>query len=316
MRQAGASVTGPLICALIFASGGAHAALDILVPAYANPCCGGGPAMWEALVGTAGDPGRGFELHVLFNPASGPGTGRDPNYLDAGGAGPLADLRAAGGVIHGYVATGYAGRPVAEALADVDAYLTGHYAGHVDGIFFDEMSNDLADTGYYRQLHAHVQASQPGARTFGNPGTPFTINPSGQTAYDANDYLDSLDTIITFENTADQYRDGYVSFPHLEGLDRRKTGHIVHSQPVWDPAVLDLAVARGAGFFYVTDDTMPPDDNPYDTLPGYWAAFTEALSARNAAEASRHHARPLPGPPSLLLATALVGAAGMAHRMR
>lgn len=60
-------------------------ALDVLFPAYANPCCGGGPAMWSALIATAGAPARPFGLHVVFDPASGPGASVDPNYIDATG---------------------------------------------------------------------------------------------------------------------------------------------------------------------------------------------------------------------------------------
>lgn len=44
---------------LLISSAGAHdaRALDVLFPAYANPCCGGGPAMWNALIATAATPG-------------------------------------------------------------------------------------------------------------------------------------------------------------------------------------------------------------------------------------------------------------------
>jgi hypothetical protein len=265
-------------------------AIDVLVPAYANPCCGGGPNMWTSLTASARDADRNYQLHAIFNPASGPGVRRDPNYVTATGNGPLKDFRDAGGITHGYVATTYADRPLDQVKADVDAYLTGHYAGLVDGIFFDEMSNDLADVGYYRELQSYVKAIKPDARTFGNPGTTFVNNPSRQSAFSTNDFVQSLDTIMTFENDSSSYQRSYRSFPHLQGLDRHQLAHIVHTHDDWDASLLDLAATRGAGFLYVTDDRMGNDNNPYNTLTSDWNSFT--------ADVTKHNAKLIPEPSS------------------
>jgi hypothetical protein len=261
-----------------------HAAttINVLIPAYANPCCDGGPNMWNSLVSAAEDPNRNYELHAIFNPASGPGSARDPNYLNSANNannGPLADFRAAGGMAHGYVATNFGDRSLDAVKADVDAYLSGYYSGFIDGIFFDEMSNDLADVGYYQELHAYVQSKQTGATTFGNPGTTYTNNQSGQTQYSQADYINSLDTIMTFEGTRDDYANSYASFPYLDDIDSSKIAHAVHSQEDWDGSFLDIVSMRGAGYLYVTDDIM---NTPYDAIPSYWEDFTADLSAHNA----------------------------------
>jgi hypothetical protein len=286
----------------------ADTTIDILVPAYANPCCAGGPNMWNSLVSTAATANRNYDLHAIFNPASGPGSTRDPNYLDGSGVGPLADFRNAGGITHGYVATTFGSRAIADVKADIDAYLTGHYAGFVDGIFFDEMSNDLADVVYYDELHAYVQNNQAGARTFGNPGTTFTNNPSGQTNFDDADYVNSLDTLMTFESTADEYANNYTSFQYLEDLDRLKIAHVVHTESSWDATILDIASARGSGFLYVTDDIFlnTSTDNPYDSLASYWSDFTTDVRVHNAA---------IPEPSSLALISGL-GLFVLANRRR
>lgn len=239
--------------------------------------------MWNSLIATVGDANRNFDVHAILNPASGPGSALDPNYLTADGAGPLADFRNAGGIAHGYVATTFGDRPIDDVKADIDAYLSGHYNGFVDGIFFDEMSNDLADVGYYQELHAYVKSQQPGARTIGNPGTTFTNNPSGQNGFNANDFISSLDTVMTFESTADEYTNNYTSFPHLENLDRLKILHVVHTLGTWDATLLDSASDRGSGFLYVTDDIFlnVSTDNPYDALASYWSDFTVDLQAHN-----------------------------------
>lgn len=272
----------------------AHAApINVLVPAYGNPCCAGGAPMWASLIATTADPNRRFELDVIFNPASGPGTAREPNYLSATGTGPLADLRAAGGVAFGYVATGYGTRALADIKADVNAYFTGHYAGYVQGIFFDEMSNDLGKVGYYRELQDYVKTLRPGARTVGNPGSTFVNNPSAQTAFTAADYLGALDTLVTFESSSTAYATGYVGQPYLSGAPASKIAHMVHTHAQWNGSLLDTAAARGAGYLFVTDDVM---DNPYDMLPSYWPQFTADVSAHNLA------AVPEPSSAALLLA--------------
>lgn len=258
--------------------------IDIIVPAYADPNSGGGPLMWSSLVATARDPSRQFQLHVILNPASGPGTPADTRYLDASGNGLVRDLRDAGAIVDGYVDTSNGARAIADVKADIDAYLKGQYAGFVRGIFFDQMSNDLANVGYYKELNDYVKMIQADAHTFGNPGTTFTTNPTGQTTFTAQDYVNSLDTIMSFENSASQYATNYTSFPYLEGLDPKKIAHIVHTNPTWDRSLLDTAASRGAGYLYVTDDVFidPLKDNPYDTLTSYWGRFTADVSARNA----------------------------------
>lgn len=255
-------------------------ALDVLFPAYANPCCGGGPAMWTALIATAATPTRPFGLHVVFNPASGPGTAVDPNYVDATGHGPLPSLRAAGAVIYGYVTTGYGARSSAAVLADIDAYLVGHYAGRVDGIFFDEVSSDLAQVGANQSYVARVRSRKPGAPTIGNPGITQIQNPSGQTTWSAADYAAVFDVLVTFEHTGAEYRASYVPPVYLAAKPARGFAHLIHSDGAFDPALLPLVAARKAGFVFVTDDAMP---NPYDALPSSWASFVAALTAYDAA---------------------------------
>lgn len=267
---------------LLLASLGAHdaRALDVLFPAYANPCCGGGPAMWAALISTAATPARPFGLHVVFNPASGPGVAVDPNYVDANGLGPLPDLRAAGAVVYGYVTTGYGTRAPAAVLADIDAYLVGHYAGRVDGIFFDEVSSDLAQVGANRTYVARVEARRPGARTIGNPGITAIQNPSGQTTWTTADYAAVFDVLVTFEHTGAEYRTSYAPPVYLAAKPASGFAHLIHTDGPFDPALLALATSRKAGLVFVSDDVMP---NPYDLMPSDWTTFVAAITAFEAA---------------------------------
>ncbi len=252
--------------------------IELLVPAYANPCCGGGP-MWANLLNTAQNSTVG--LNVILNPASGPGASPiDPNYINPSGPDPLLDLTSAGGVVYGYVPTGFGIRNINDVKADVDTYYDPAYwrgAGvQVNGIFFDEMSNDLADVGYYQQIRDHVKSKDPTARVIANPGTTFTNNPSMQTTFTVTDYAESADTLVTFENTGNEYRNNYTLPSWLNDFTADHFAHIVHTEIADMLTDVGFARSRKAGMVYVTDDGLP---NPYDTLASYWTDEVSAVEA-------------------------------------
>lgn len=252
----------------------------LLVPAYGNPCCGGGLAMWPQLTDTAASLGP--DLVVILNPNSGPGGGEiDPNYIGVNGQGPFVDYRNAGGVAIGYVLTDWAERPSADVKGDIDRYFDPTYwrgAGiQVDGIFFDEMSNDLADVGYYEDLRDYVRGKAVGAMVVGNPGTTFVDNPSGQDQWTITDYGESADTLVVFEQPSNAFFTNYTPPPWLNDFPADRFGHIVYGLDEDQLlSAISLAVKRKAGWIYLTDDDLP---NPYDQLPTYWSELVEAGSS-------------------------------------
>lgn len=252
----------------------AHAAIELIVPAYGNPCCGGGQQMWRDLVATA--EMADVTLNVILNPASGPGGPLiDLNYVDAAGQrGALLGLHEAGARVVGYVHTRYASRPMSEVKQEIDRYYSPSYwrgAGVlVDGIFVDEMSNDLANVGYYRELRDYVTSKDAKATLIGNPGTAYTNDSTnGQAGYSHEDYLNTVDTLITFENAADQYLTANVVRPWQADFPGERFAHLVHSAGNVDQmlAIVSRMKAYDVGMAFVTDDQMP---NPYDRLPTFW----------------------------------------------
>ena len=146
------------------------------------------------------------------------------------------------------------------------------------------------------------------ARTLGKPGTVFITNLNNQTTYNQTDYVNSLDTILTFESTGVDYQNNYTSFAYLENLDRLKIAHVIHTQTPWDSTILLTATTRGAGFLYVTDDIFlnPLTDNPYDTLTSYWQNFTADVQLHNS----------LVPEPSLVIFLGIAGVCFLAQRHR
>jgi hypothetical protein len=274
-----------LLLASLYLSTTTAAQYEILIPAYSNPCCGGGPNMWSTLIAT--QTNENIQLHVIFNPASGPGISVDPNYVAADGTGPLADLKNTGSVIYGYVATGYALRPTANVELEIDLYFDTLYEGLIDGIFFDEMSNDLAYTDYYVQLNSYVKTKLAGASVIGNPGLSVAINPSQQTAFSADDYGSSVDILVSFEQTAANY-DTYTTPIWSNSPGSAANAHLIHTSPFTISALVNQAITNGGDFLYITDDIMP---NPWDELSnGAWSALVAGALAADLTT--------LPGPPS------------------
>ncbi|HIP53659.1 MAG TPA: PEP-CTERM sorting domain-containing protein [Chromatiales bacterium] len=269
--------------------------INLLVPAYAYPTATS--QMWPSLT-RAAESLKGRAAAIL-NPNSGPGTAVDSNYAQA-----IAGFRNAGGRVYGYVATTYGQRDAAEVKQEVDRYYS-FYPALVDGIFFDEMANDLAKTGYYRQLRDHVKSKQPEALVIGNPGTSYLNDSSnGATGFDADDYAASADVLVSFEDDEAAYRNHYRA-PDWGPQSSDHIAHIVHSTGTdWEQELLDLAAARGAGWVYFTDDVEP---NPYDEKPVYLDAEVAAIAAYNT---------PVPLPAGLPLFLSGLGLVGLWKRLR
>lgn len=258
--------------------------MTLLVPAYANPGSGDGPAMWNniASVGTAGTP----DITFILNPASGPGsvTEIDPNYINVGGVtGALLDATASGATSIAYVATGYASKSLTTVLAEIDLYLDASYwrgAGvQIEGFFFDEVSNDLANLAFYQSIQSHVDSKGLGLSIMGNPGVGSTFDSSGASGFTEADYVNTFDTLVTFEQTGSNYRTAYTDPTWLGTVDDSHFAHIVHSETLEADMLTDVALAqsRGAGFLYVTDDPLSP--NPFDNTPSYWNSQVAAIAA-------------------------------------
>ena len=265
--------------ALAASSAACASGAKLLVPAYANPCCGGGPALWTAMNAFAAEQPQ--EIGVVFDPASGPGASPvDPNYIDDSGQGPLVDLLATGAPVYGYVATTNATKPIATAQAEIALYYDRNYWRdrpiHLAGIFFDEMSNDLANVPYYQMLRDAVRQHDAAAYIIGNPGLGATLNPSSQTTYTDADFGTVFNAILVFEDYDSAFAGGYIAPTWQNAAGAAQLAIIVHITPdaLHMREAMSRALTRNAAWLYITDATEP---NPYDALPQFWAQETQLL---------------------------------------
>lgn len=219
----------------------------LAVPAYFSP-----PA-WSAATGTSPPPGD----MILDISGMGAGTAPQADFRAAVGA-----ARAAGVIVLGYISTEDGHRPLAQDEAEVRDYAAWY---GVRGVFLDRVTDNPAGLGYYRALAGYIRARDPGGQLWLNPGD-----------YPDRSYMSLGDVVMTFEGTYAQYVTAPVP-AWVRDYPPSRFAHTVYSASAADlgPA-LRLAAVRGAGHVYVTDGSGA---NPYQALPGYWAAEAAAASS-------------------------------------
>ena len=245
------------LCLLLGLGRAPAADLRILVPLYSYPAWYAPAAyVWDDVAAAAAR----VPVTAIINPDSGPGGGPPNSDYEHG----LAELRAAGVVLLGYVATGYGARPAADVKADIDLY-DAYF--DVAGIFLDEADNTTNGLAYYADLYAYIHARSNLHEVVVNPG----INT-------AEEYLatPAADTAVVFEvdeGWSNHVVDAYVSNyppPRFSVLLYDLAGESAMR------AAVDLAVRRGIGQVYATDDAGA---NPWDTLPSYWTELVDYVAA-------------------------------------
>ena len=229
--------------------------VGIIVPAYQHPTAG---TLWAECARASSR----LPLVAVMNPANGPGSEVDPNYVSASGS-----VRSAGGRVIGYVFTSSAEIPLDSVLAKVDRYRE-WYA--LDGIFLDGMAHDPdpARVAWYAALRESIRAREPAWLVVGCPGTNTLP-----------EYLTGADVLCVCESDGESYF-AWEPDTWVREHPASRFLHLVHTLSSADSMrqVVALARSRGAGWVYVTHDQMT---NPWDETPIYWDALIQAIEAAN-----------------------------------
>jgi hypothetical protein len=276
----------------------ARAELGALVPAYFYPAGSVNLGYWSQLDQAA----QRINVDVIVNPANGPGTATDSNYL--------AQIQALNTTPHGeafgYIATGFGARPLGDVETDIQRWISLYVnkGGHLAGFFIDQMSILPGTLSFYQDIYNYTK-SLSSYTVIGNPGIPF------QNGVSATDLLSTADVLNIFEGpntdpdpTAAQFAHYPYGLNWFQGFPSSRFSNIVFGVP--DEATmradLNKAVSLNAGLVYFTDGTNA-HGNPYDHLPSYWDQEVAAIQAINLPE---------PGPLTKLASGGLFAALGMA----
>src|SRR2546427_11800077 len=117
----------------------------VVIPLYTYPTDGSWAATLQARNAHPNVP-----IIAVINPSNGPGGSSDSNYVQG-----VKNFHAAGVIVMGYVATGYASRSISSVEAQISSYWNWY---RVNGIMFDEMSNVQGNENYYSTLNSYVKS--------------------------------------------------------------------------------------------------------------------------------------------------------------
>lgn len=260
---------------------------QIAIPSYIHPK--DKPEAWSELLSYPRD-----KVSVLVaNIANGPNVTVNEDWAPI-----ISKASANGKKMLGYVATGYLGRNsqafttrdgsgdlkswISQIISDVDRWYE-QYGNSIGGIFFDEGLHECgANNEYsevYKRINNYTKKKYKNAFTALNPGS---IVPKC--------YEDTMDTLMTYENSYDTYINNYVP-NNWTASDPQKIWHVVYGVPENEvQRVSKLSSERGAGLIQITDGVMP---NPYNTIPGnsYMQKLMDSVDGGST---------PVAGPPSKL----------------
>jgi len=217
----------------------------VVIPLYTYPTDGSWAASLQAKKAHPNVP-----IIAVINPSDGPGGSSDSNYVQG-----VKDFQAAGIIVIGYVATGYASHGMSDLDTQISLYKTWY---SVNGIFFDEMSNNAGNENYYSTLNTYVK-SLGMTMTMGNPGTSV---PSS--------YIGILDSLCIFE------QGGLPTLSYLSsysGHPKSNFAYIGLSVSSLDTS-LEVSSSNYVQWIYITD---AGGGNPYDVLPSYFMNEVAAL---------------------------------------
>ena len=175
------------------------------------------------------------EIIVIINPNSGPGVIKDQAFENI-----INTYKASGKRVLGYVSTDYTHRDQQEVIADIERYLD--FYPQVDGFFLDEVSNELRDFEYYRQIYNYVKG-------IGN--FMVVINPGARVP---QEYYSVADKVVAFENSLSFLYDRYA-------LTRANPKDCFLVYGVRDTAqareLLSYLTSHGASCAYAVDEDPP-----------------------------------------------------------
>jgi hypothetical protein len=251
--------------------------VQMLIPLYIYPDLGSPDSDWEKIAQAASL----VPITVIINPSNGPGEACYPKYKTG-----IDYLRGAGVVVIAYVPTYYGLRDRQDVMDDIDMY---HNCYTIAGVFLDEVPSEVTKENfrYYNTLSAYVRKHSSKHIIALNPGIPFNndcyLHPNPPVTCDTQPPdplgLPVADIVVIFEDFAATWP-GYSPPQYICHYQPRRFSMIVHSMPTDVELMknyIDLAIERGFGLIYLTDDQYYPDKNPWDTLPTFWKELVDYL---------------------------------------
>jgi hypothetical protein len=237
--------------------------LQILMPLYIYPTQPDkGKNAWQPLA----DAAKKVPTTAIINPGNGP-NGEPPNADYRRG---ITLLKKAGVKVIGYVSTQYGKRPEQLVKADIDLY--GSF--QIDGIFLDETAGSTEQLAYYDRVQKYIKSRKNLGRRL------LIVNPGWH--IDEGYIKLPIDTALTFEADNGKNWREYKPRDYVKKYRPQRFALLLHDVKKDQLQLeLNLARTRNYGYVYITDDSMVPDKNPWNSFPSYWQAEVDYIQRLN-----------------------------------
>jgi hypothetical protein len=192
-------------------------------------------------------------IYAVINPASGPGTWQDPNFVNG-----ISTLQSAGVVVLGYVWTNYGSRSLSSVESDILAY---HSLYGISGVYIDQMANWAGLEWYYSDLTSYAHSLGMWF-VAGNPGADV---PSS--------YIGTVDTIVIYENSGEPSL-SFLGGWHA-GYSKGDFGIVAYNVGWLDQSYVESAESY-LGYIYLTNGVWP---NPYSPVSSYLSSLAATIEA-------------------------------------
>lgn len=224
------------------------------VPAYFYPNVGKPSNGWYRMCSSMSTTMGGST--AIINPASGPGSSKNSDYVNA-----VQFCHTHVQLVIGYVHTTYGTRSLSTVEAEVATYYQWY---QIDGIFVDEMSNNSSTALYYQSLYQYIHNT-------GGTGASLVVgNPGVAAASDWQLKQLAADELLIFEGDAKSYT-GWSPPSWVANYPAATFWNVVYNVPTVSRMKMVCLHSKtvNAGSMYVTYGTLP---NPYNFLPkaSYW----------------------------------------------
>ena len=210
----------------------------VLIPLYLYPSS---LAVWKPVI-TAKQAYPSVPFVAIANPASGPGTASDPNYVTA-----IKSLQDAGVKVVGYVDTAYGAKSVAAITTEMQSWISWYSPV---GFFFDDLSSSGQESTLMQLQAAATSMNAP--LTIGNPGTM----PSAS-------YKGLLTDYVVYEGGA-------------IGTLMGPGAYILYGLSAFPAGFVPTLLGEGATYVFFTDRPGPPA-NPYNVMSAYLMQLADSL---------------------------------------
>jgi hypothetical protein len=232
--------------------------MRVLVPAYFEPTS----SSWSRVVAQSAKM-RG-RIGLIANPNSGPGSSVDADYTQG-----IARMRDAGGLVLGYVATGYGKKSATTVQREIDQWYTWYPA--IDGIFFDEQANTSGQEAKYQGYYRYVKGKKASSLVIGNPGT------STLETYLFYQGARVTDVLCTFESDSGFSSWKPSSWCSRYSADNFYTLNLGCPSSSWR-GYTDRSAAHNVGWTYSTDRSF--NSNPWGALSSYFEAQCAYINSK------------------------------------